>query len=162
MTRFDAADPTERRKLVADAVRAHRRRSSPFLTVELDPEAVDAPAGAESAPAGADSAPAGADSAPAGAEGAPDDDGRAVPWIQFAEKTFNLDCTDAELDALEALLEAFPEFRIDALDSPEDADGTNVRLTARSDANRLAAFVDRAFPAVYGAPEGYRLWVVTV
>ena len=148
MTRFDAADPTERRKLVADAVRAHRRRSSPFLTVELDPEAVDAPAGAESAPAGA--------------EGAPADDGRAVPWIQFAEDTFNLDCTDAELDALEALLEAFPEFRIDALDSPEDADGTNVRLTARSDANRLAAFVDRAFPAVYGAPEGYRLWVVTV
>jgi hypothetical protein len=148
VTRFDAADPTERRKLVADAVRAHRRRSSPFLTVELDPEAVDAPAGAESAPDGAESAP--------------DDDGRAVPWIQFAEDTFNLDCTDAELDALEALLEAFPEFRIDALDSPEGADGTNVRLTARSDANRLAAFVDRAFPAVYGAPEGYRLWVVTV
>jgi hypothetical protein len=148
VTRFDAADPTERRKLVADAVRAHRRRSSPFLTVELDPEAVGAPAGAERAPA---------DTA-----GVSDDDGRPTPWIQFAEDTFNLDCTDAELDALEALLEAFPEFRIDALDSPEGTDGTNVRLTARSDANRLAAFVDRAFPAVYGAPDGYRLWVVAV
>jgi hypothetical protein len=153
VTRFDAADPTERRKLVADAVRAHRRRSSPFLTVELDPEAVGAPADT--------SAPDGTESAPDGT-GAPADDERPVPWIQFAEDTFNLDCTDAELDALEALLESFPEFRIDALDSPEGADGTNVRLTARSDANRLAAFVDRAFRAVYGAPEGYRLWVVAV
>ena len=155
MTRFDATDPTERRKLVADAVRAHRRRASPFLTVELDPEAVDGPAGAESVPAGTESVPA-------GTESAPDDEGPPTPWIQFAEDTFNLDCTDAELDALESLLDGFPEFRIDGLDSPEGADGTNVRLTARSDANRLAAFVDRAFPAVYGAPEGYRLWVVAV
>jgi ATP-dependent Clp protease adapter protein ClpS len=63
---------------------------------------------------------------------------------------------------LESLLDEYPEFRIDEMESPEDADGTNVRITARSDPNRLAAFVDDAFQAVYGRDEGYRLWVTQV
>lgn len=141
MTRFDAADPEGRRRLFADAVAAHRERGSPFLTVELDPSAV------------------GRDGEDADGEG---DESDPIPWIQFADRTFNVDCTDAELARLEGLLEEFPEFRIDAMESPEDADGTNVRISARSDANRLAAFVDRAFGAVYGAPEDYRAWVVQV
>lgn len=36
MTRFDERDPDARRDLVADAVRAHRERDSPYLTVETD------------------------------------------------------------------------------------------------------------------------------
>jgi hypothetical protein len=91
-----------------------------------------------------------------------DGDEELAPWIQFAEKTFNLDCEDEELDRLKALLEEFPEFRIDQLESPEEAEGTNVRITARSDPNRLAGFVDRAFQEVYECDEDYRAWVVAV
>jgi hypothetical protein len=132
MTRFDADDPRERRKLFADAFVAHRERASAFVTFEADrDEELDG-----------------------------EDD--AAPWVQFAEQTFNLDATDEELDRLKAMLEEFPEFRIDRLESPEAAEGTNVRITARSDANRLAAFVDRTFRAVYGRDEAYRAWVVAV
>ena len=131
MTRFDATDPTERRKLFVDAVRAHRQRGSAFCTVE---------------------------SARTDADGEDD----PLPWVQFADRTFNLDCTDDELDRLTDLLEDFPEFRVEAMESPDDADGTNVRVTARSDENRLAAFVDRVFRAVYQRPDDYRAWVTAV
>jgi hypothetical protein len=133
MTRFDAADPTERRKLFADAVTAHRTRGSAFLTVEA--ELTDAER---------------------------EDEETVPPWVQFAEQTVNVDCTDEELARLESLLEAFPEFRIDQLESPEEAEGTNVRVTARSDANRLADFFERTFREVYGRDETYRAWVTEV
>jgi hypothetical protein len=129
VTRFDATDPGERRKLVADAVRAHRERGSEFLTVEAAwPERGD----------------------------------EAPPWLQFADRTFNLDVTDEELERLNGLLADYPEFRVEARESPEEAEGTNVRITAKSDAGRLAAFADEAFARVYGAPPDYRLWVVAV
>jgi hypothetical protein len=132
MTRFDADDSTERRKLFAEAVTAHRTRASPFLTVEVDS---DAEAEGESAPA---------------------------PWVQFADQTFNMDVTEAELERAKSLLSEFPEFRIDRMESPEEAEGTNLRITARSDANRLAAFLDRAFVDVYGRDDDYRAWVAAV
>lgn len=84
------------------------------------------------------------------------------PWIQFAERTFNMDVTDEELDRLKSLLDEFPEFRIDQLETPEEAEGTNVRISARSDANRLAGFVDRAFQAVYGRSDEYLAWVTAI
>ncbi len=137
MTRFDATDPTERRKLVADAVRAHRERpGSEFLTVEGAWES----AGEE----------------PDAGEPAP------LPWVQFADRTFNLDVIEDELARLNDLLGEFPEFRVESRESPETVEGTNVRITAKSDAGRLAAFVDEAFLRVYGAPADYRLWVVAV
>ena len=132
MTRFEADTPAERRKLFADAVVAHRNRGSAFLTIEADPLEDD------------------------------DGDEQPAPWVQFAEKTFNMDCSAEELDRLKELLAEFPEFRIDQIESPEEAEGTNVRITARSDANRLAGFVDRAFQEVYERDEGYRAWVVAV
>lgn len=128
MTRFSAETPLERRKLVSDAVTAHRNRGSPYLTVET----------------------------PKG----PDEE--VAPWVQLAEKTLNLDCTDTELDRLKSLLESYPEFRIDQLESPEHAEGTNVRITARSDANRLADFIDRVFLDVYGRADDYTAWVVEI
>jgi hypothetical protein len=138
MTRFDAADTAERRKLFAEAVLAHRNRGSPFCTIEVDP--ADAPGVDES-----------------GDED--DDDPAPVPWIQFAEKTFNLDCTDAELARLKELLSEFPSCRIDRIERPEEAEGVNVRITARSDANRLGQFADRALQVTYGLDDDYRAWV---
>jgi len=136
MTRFDAADAAERRKLFAEAVLAHRNRGSQFCTIEVDP--ADAP--------GADA----------------EDDPTPVPWIQFAEKTFNLDCTDAELERLKGLLSEFPSCRIDTIERPEEAEGANVRITARSDANRLGQFADRALQVTYGLDDDYRAWVTQV
>ncbi|UVE50457.1 hypothetical protein KU306_00670 [Haloferax larsenii] len=132
MTRFEADTSRERRKLFADAVVAHRNRGSAFLTIEADRD--------------------------------PDLDGEDAPcpWVQFSDKTFNMDVTDEELDRLKDLLSSFPEFRIDQLESPEEAEGTNVRITARSDANRLAGFVDEVFQAVYGRADDYRAWVVAI
>lgn len=141
MTRFDADTPTDRRKLFADAVTAHRTRGSAFLTIEAAPP--ESPA-----------------FDPDGDEEEEDEDPQ--PWLQFAEKTFNLDTTDEELDRVKSLVDEFPEFRIDELESPEEAEGTNVRITARSDANRLADFADRVFREVYEREEDYRAWVVAV
>jgi hypothetical protein len=137
MTRFEADTPAERRKLFADGIVAHRNRGSAYLTIEAD--------------------------ADPDLDGT-DDDGDPLPtaWVQFSEKTFNLDVTDDELDRLKTMLDDFPEFRIDQLESPETAEGTNVRISARSDANRLAGFVDRAFQEVYGRGDNYRAWVVSL
>ncbi|WP_251329095.1 hypothetical protein [Haloplanus pelagicus] len=136
MTRFDAADAAGRRKLFAEAVLAHRNRGSSFLTVEVDPS--DAP------------------ETDGDGEGA---DGGGAPWIQFAEQTFNLDCTDAELGRLKDLLAEFPEFRIEQIERPEEAEGANVRVTARSDASRLGQFLDRALQVTYDLDDDYRAWV---
>ena len=142
MTRFDAADPAERRRLFAEAVTAHRERGSAFVTLEAEFTEAEREAGRD--------------------DGDGDGDDPAPPWVQFADQTFNVDCTDEELDRLKALVEEFPEFRIDQMESPEEADGTNVRITARSDANRLAQFVERTFREVYGREEGYRAWVTEI
>ncbi|MEF8780298.1 MAG: hypothetical protein V5A46_06445 [Haloferacaceae archaeon] len=128
MTRFSADTPTERRKLFAEAVVAHRRRGSPFLTVETPKT----------------------------------DEETVAPWIQLSEKTLNMDCTDAELERLKSMIDGYQEFRIDRLESPENVEGTNVRITARSDANRLAEFMDRSFREVYGRDESYTGWVVEI
>lgn len=85
-----------------------------------------------------------------------------LPWIQFSERTFSMDCTDTELDRLKSLVSEFPEFRIESLDSPEEAEGTHAQISARSDANRLASFIDGAFQRVYGYDEEYTAWVVAI
>ncbi len=132
MTRFDAATEAERLQLFADAAAAHRARSSEVMTVDIDPDS-DATGG-----------------------------GEIPPWIQLAGTEVILDCTDDELDRLKGLLGEFPEFRIDELVSPEEAEGTNAVVTARSDANRVAGFIERAFREVYELDEEYRAWVTSV
>lgn len=151
MTRFDAATPTDRRKLFADAVTAHRERGSPFLTAEVDSTEETVEFGSED------------DEDEDGTAESDDEDAeRAPPWVQFGEREFNLDCTDDELDRLNTLLDDYPEFRIDQMEQPEEAEATNVRITARSDANRLAEFAERAFREVYEQPEEYQVWVTAV
>lgn len=132
MTRFDAATEAERLGLFADAAAAHRSRSSDVMTVDVDPESDVT------------------------------DGGEVPPWIQLAGTELVLDCTDDELERLKGLLGEFPEFRIDDLVSPEDAEGTNVVVTARSDANRVAGFIERAFREVYDLDETYRAWVTAI
>ncbi|QLG48836.1 hypothetical protein [Natrinema halophilum] len=153
MTRFDAADPAERRKLYVDAITAHRNRGSGFLTLEVDDAELDA-----------------ADDAPDESTGAPDSSGDSAdesveldaPWVQFGNGTLNLDCTDAELDSLKTLLEDFPAFKIDDLIRPEEAEGVNARISAKADPNRIAQFIDGVFLEVYGLPAEIRVWVVEV
>jgi hypothetical protein len=132
MTRCDAASEGERLKLYADAATAHRTRSSDVMTVDVDPDSDVT------------------------------DGGAVPPWIQLAGTELVMDCTDDELDRLKELLGEFPEFRIDELVSPEEAEGTNAVVTARSDANRVAGFVERAFREVYELDEEYRAWVTAI
>ena len=89
----------------------------------------------------------------------PDD---LAPWVQISQDTLNMDCTDEELDRLKDLLGEFPAFTIDEVTRPDEAEGTNVRVVGRGDANRVAQFVDRAFVEVYDRTEEYRAWVVDV
>ncbi|QZX99995.1 hypothetical protein [Halobaculum rubrum] len=159
MTRFDADTPAGRRKLFADAVTAHRERGSAFLTVEVEPPREEIQFGESDGETDFEEP---ADDEAHTEDGETPDDESAPPWIQFAEKTFNLDCTDEELARLHDLLDDYPEFRIEERETPEEAEGTNVRISARSDANRLAGFLDRAFAAVYDRPDDYRAWVVQV
>ncbi|PSQ17355.1 hypothetical protein BRD00_07840 [Halobacteriales archaeon QS_8_69_26] len=84
------------------------------------------------------------------------------PWVQFGDGVVNLDCTETELDRLKDLLSEYPAFRIDELTRPEEAEGVNVRITARADPNRTAEFVDEVFLTVFDRPDGYRAWVVEV
>ena len=132
MTRFDAADPTARRTLFVDAIVAHRERASPFVTIEVDGGELQ------------------------------DDADLGPPWVQFADGVVNLDCTDAELELLKSLLATFPAFKIDELARPDEAAGTNVRVSAKADPNRIAQFLDAVFQEVYGLSETYRAWVVAV
>ncbi|WP_227374361.1 hypothetical protein [Haladaptatus halobius] len=135
MSRFSADTPKERRKLVVDAITAHRNRGSAFCTLqaEFDPEAAGKGEREE-----------------------------APPWIQFGDRTLNADYTDEELERLKALVREFPAFKIEELHSPEEAEGTNVRISAKADANRIAQFVERTFREAYECPEMFTLWVVEV
>ncbi len=84
------------------------------------------------------------------------------PWVQFADGLVNLDCTDDELDRVKTLLEDYPDFRIDELERPDEAEGTNVRIAARADPERVAGFLDRIFAEVYERSMDYRAWVAAV
>lgn len=140
MTRFDAATPEDRRALIADAVAAHRDRESPYVTIEAD------------GPPGGDD------------DDEPDDASDAPAWVQFRapDGLLNLDCTDAELDRLGTLLDRYPECTIEARESPDDAEGTNVKIRTYTDDDRLAGLVDDLFVDVYGYDRSVRLWAATV
>ncbi|NUC71555.1 hypothetical protein HTZ84_04390 [Haloterrigena sp. SYSU A558-1] len=138
MTRFDAAEATDRRKLYVDAITAHRERGRGFLTFEADAAALEGDGDDAETP----------------------DSALGAPWIQFADSTINVDCTDDELDTLKSVLGEFPAFKIDEINRPEDAEGANVRVSAKADPNRIAQCLDAIFQRVYELPEDARIWVV--
>ncbi|WP_226007795.1 hypothetical protein [Natrinema salinisoli] len=153
MTRFEAADPVERRKLYVDAITAHRNRDSGFLTLEADETALGVDPDDGEDVASRDSSDDESDETAAEL---------GIPWVQFGDGTINLDCTDDELDTLKTLLGEFPAFKIDELIRPEDVDGVNVRISAKADPNRIAQFVDDVFLEVYDLPSAFRVWAVEV
>ncbi|WP_267640256.1 hypothetical protein [Haloarchaeobius amylolyticus] len=132
MTRFDATTEPTRIELVADAIAAHRERGSAATTLTVEPTDADR------------------------------EIGHGAPWIQYFEGTVALDCTDYELEQLKKLLDDFPSFSIDELVTPEEAEGTHARVTARTDDERIGQFVDRVFREVFDRSEGYRLWVAEI
>lgn len=175
VTRFDATTEADRRELLAAAVTAHRERGSRFLTAEA--ATVAEPAGDGGDGDGGADADGEGDAADGEGDGGTDateesgddetEDGdepveRVPPWIQFGEGEFNLDCTDEELSVLRTVVDDYAEFRVDQLESPETAAATNVRITAHTSEDRLAAFTERVFREVYGQPAEFRLWVTTV
>ncbi|ELY67812.1 hypothetical protein [Natrinema versiforme] len=151
MTRFDAAEPAARRKLYVDAITAHRERGSGFLTLEADGNDLRENADPEE---------------PVELESEEETNGDlpelGVPWVQFGDGMINVDCTDEELDVLKTVLGEFPAFKIDELNRPEEADGVNVRISAKADPNRIAQFIDDIFREVYDLPSAFRAWVVEV
>jgi hypothetical protein len=136
MTRFDADTEADRVALVADAIDAHRERDSAFCTLEAAEEPSDDPA-------------------------------LLPPWVQYADGTLNLDCTDDELDALSTVVSRFGAFTIAeresiAAETAEESPGTNVRIEAQTDVDRVAQFVDAVFRDAYGLAEDYQLWAVEI
>jgi hypothetical protein len=91
-----------------------------------------------------------------------DDPDFLPPWVQFADGTLNLDCTDEELDALNGVLGRFGAFTVTERNTDEEAPGTNVRIAAQADDDRVGQFVEAVFREVYGLDEDYRLWTVEV
>ncbi|MFC4552009.1 MULTISPECIES: hypothetical protein [Halorussus] len=93
---------------------------------------------------------------------ATDEEEELPPWVQFGENLLNLDCTEAELDALKALLGEFPAFEIDDITRPEEAEGVNVRVSALADPDRIAQCIEAVFRDVYDQPEDFRVWAASV
>lgn len=95
-------------------------------------------------------------------EADPSDDSTPAPWIQYGDGLLNLDCTDEELERLKSTLDSYPELTIADLTRPEEAEGTNVRIEAYTDDDRVAAAIDTIFQDVYDQPESYRLWATKI
>ena len=134
MDRFAGATPEERRTLVVDAIKAHRERDSPYLTLEVDSEATD-----RETPMG------------------------PPPWIQYRAEDgrLNLDCTDAELAAVEAAIEDLGGVRITDRSSVPEA-GTNLRVTASGDDGRVAMIVETLFREGFGLEEEQVVWAAEI
>ncbi|WP_440764613.1 hypothetical protein [Natronorubrum sp. DTA7] len=155
MTRFEAADPAERRKLYVDAITAHRQRGSEFVTLEVDGEVFDTDGDDGTFDDGN-----GGESDVGAGDGL--DPELGLPWIQFGDGTINVDCTDTELETLKTVLGEFPAFKIDEIHRPDDAEGVNVRISAKADPNRIAQCLDAIFQRVYELPDDVRIWVVEI
>jgi hypothetical protein len=132
MNRFAGRSTEDRTALIAAAVRAHRERASPYVTLEVDPA-----------------------SAPGSADG---EDGPA-PWVQYrdADGTINLDCTDEERESIGAALEGLGGVRITEQQTVEEG-GTNLRIAVSGDDERVAHVIEQILREGFGLPADHRLW----
>ncbi|MFB6085991.1 MAG: hypothetical protein ABEJ84_04180 [Halodesulfurarchaeum sp.] len=129
MNRFAGSTPGERNSLLVAAIRAHRERESPYLTVEVDPE-----------------------STPGNGSGPP-------PWLQYRDRDqrLNLDCTDAELESIRAAIDQFGGVRVTDQQSVTDG-GTNLRIAVSGDDERVAGVIERILVEGFSLPVDHRLW----
>lgn len=95
-------------------------------------------------------------------EADPDAEMAVAPWVQYADEDglVNLDCTDAELPAIETAVDAFGGATITDRTTPEDADGTNLKVAIEGDPERVAMLVDSIFRDGFGLEPDYRAWIV--
>lgn len=133
MNRFAGTGTDERESLIVAAIRAHRERQSPYLTVEIDPASVPERTGE-------------ADAGP-------------PPWIQYREQDgrLNLDCTPGELSSIRAAVDGIGGVRITEQESVE-AGGTNLRISVTGDDERVAHVIEQLLVEGFGLPADYRLW----
>ena len=97
-------------------------------------------------------------------EADPDAEMAVAPWLQYADGDglVNLDCTDAELPAIEAAVDSFGGATITDRTAPEDADGTNLKITVTGDTERVAMLIESIFRDGFGLGSDYRAWVVEI
>ncbi len=133
MNRFAAATEAERKSLAVAAIRAHRERGSPFLTLEAEPETDE--------------------------EG----DAGPPPWIQYRDQVgqLNLDCTETELESIRAAIDAIGGVRITDQESVEDG-GTNLRIIVPGDDERIGHVVETLLTEGFGLPSDVRIWAAEI
>jgi hypothetical protein len=97
-------------------------------------------------------------------EAAPDDDRAGPPpWIQYraVDETLNLDCTEDELEAVQALIADIGGATVTARESVEDG-GVNLNITVRGDDERLAAIFERLFVDGFDLDASVQVWAAAV
>ena len=137
MNRFAGTVREDRESLIAAAIRAHRERQSPYLTVEVDPDSVPERTGG--------------------------DDAGPPPWIQYRDQDdrLNLDCTDAELPSIRAAIDGIGGVCITDQQSAETG-GTNLRISVSGDDERVAYAIERVLVDGFELPVEYRLWATEI
>ena len=136
MTRFAESTRQSRLELLEDGIAAHRERESRYVTVEAD----------------------------AGASGEADAPDSSAPWIQYRDpdSLLNLDCTDEELPAVQAVVDDIGGATVTERQSPEEAEGTNLKVSVPGDDERVAMAVESLFREGFGLSADYRLWVIEI
>ncbi|MDZ7850370.1 MAG: hypothetical protein U5K70_06015 [Halodesulfurarchaeum sp.] len=137
MNRFAGTTAEERAALIVAAIRAHRDRQSPYLTLEVDPESDPKRSG--------------------GATVGP------PPWIQYREQDerLNLDCTADELDSMRAAIDQIGGVRVTEQESVEGG-GTNLRISVSGDDERVAHVMEQILVDGFGLPADHRLWAIEI
>ncbi|MFP4530184.1 MAG: hypothetical protein ACLFNC_02720 [Halodesulfurarchaeum sp.] len=137
MNRFAGTTSAERESLIVAAIRAHRERQSPYLTVEAEPEADSERTGE--------------------ANGGP------PPWIQYRDRDdrLNLDCTAAELSSIRAAVDRIGGVHITEQESVETG-GTNLRIGVSGEDERVAHVIEQLLVDGFGLPADHRLWATEI
>ena len=177
MARFSATTRPDRLDLVADGIAAHRKRQSDFVTFEAEPNregAVDnGPTPDENQvgeePAADEEIPPPEDEIPSADEDRPEAGtvprgAGPNPWIQYRARDalLNLDCTDVELESVQAVIDDVGGARVTDRRSPDGAVGTNLKISVPGDDERVAMAVESLFAEGFGLGGAYRLWVTEI
>lgn len=79
--------------------------------------------------------------------------------VEYADRLLRVEVDDDERDALDALLDEFPVFKVKQPETRK-ADESVVYVSAIADPKHAADFVEAAFRRAFGLPGDYRLSAV--